>query len=80
MSSLGPWRLEKESLTLSKGAEKIILKPIEWRLLSHFVAHPTQAFRIHELKIDVWQQEYLSDSAVKKSNVRVEKSPKRKNC
>jgi tetratricopeptide (TPR) repeat protein len=40
---------------------------LECKLLIHFIEHPQVSYSIDELKLAVWKQQYLSDSAVKKA-------------
>lgn len=61
------WRFEPDCQQLTRGSEVISLKPLLSKLLWHFISHPYQTFSYDSLKQQVWQQQYLTDSAVKKA-------------
>ena len=56
-----------EAKTLKSKNQELSLKPLHAKLLLHFVVNSGEAFSIDELKVQVWQQEHLSDGAVKKA-------------
>ena len=67
MYKIDRWQYQPSDAKLYSQDQQITLKPLLNKLLHHFVSYPNQLFSVEELKRQVWQQEYLTDSAVKKA-------------
>jgi DNA-binding winged helix-turn-helix (wHTH) protein len=65
--NLGEWRFIVQQNMLVRGKQTLTLKPLQSRLLAHFLHHANEVRSIDELKLQVWQQEFLTDGAVKKA-------------
>lgn len=64
---LGKWLFNTHESRLSYHKHSIELKPLHNKLLCHFAYNQNKIFTIEQLKLAVWQQQFLSDSAVKKA-------------
>lgn len=61
------WAFTPSTNTLRKAENTVVLKPLISKLLNYFITHPENCFDYDALKIEVWKQKYLTDSAVKKA-------------
>lgn len=61
------WQYHPDIAILKNEEATLPLKPLLNKLLLHFVHSPNILFRVSDLKQQVWQQEFLTDSAVKKA-------------
>ena len=61
------WYYRSDPGTVSHKQHQHTLKPLLNKLLLHFVSQPETVFSVEQLKQQVWQQEFLTDSAVKKA-------------
>lgn len=61
------WQYYPEEGILKSKETSCTLKPLLNKLLLHFITSPNTLFSVSDLKQQVWQQEFLTDSAVKKA-------------
>ncbi|MDF2179369.1 winged helix-turn-helix domain-containing protein [Aliiglaciecola sp. CAU 1673] len=64
---IGQGEFDSKTGQLRHGDVSHALKPLHAKLLTHFVTQPGMVFSVEALKTQVWQQQYLTDSAVKKA-------------
>lgn len=61
------WQFHPDRALLTNKTDEVALKPLLNKLLLHFVCKPQTLFSVSDLKQQVWQQTFLTDSAVKKA-------------
>ncbi|GAA3095964.1 response regulator transcription factor [Streptosporangium carneum] len=62
VETYGELRVDRASLTVSRGGRRIALPPMELRLLLYLSAAPGQVFSRQQLLESVWEHDYLGDS------------------